>query len=370
MTPPDRTAENPWLFRLGIPAGWTLFTLLVMGITWAGYAMQGRKSELQSLFIQYLGLFLWGGVTFLVVHLARRWPLGRKNLAGAVGLHAGLGVAIAAGHVGLEYLFGHALGARTLYLGLFGYKAYIYFLIYWLVVGATAAYDNHARYRKSQLLASQLETQLAQSQLHALKMQLHPHFLFNAHHAIIALMLKGEGEAAVKMLTRLSDLLRLSLDNSQQQVMALREELGALDLYLGIQKERYRDRLRVEVAVHPEVLGAEVPYLLLQPLVENAFKHGIDALSGGGELVVTGGREAGWLRLTVTDNGPGCPVAATDGEEQGVGLRNTRARLQGLYGDRHRLEIAGRAGGGTEVRVLLPFRIFEPAATGLAERPT
>jgi hypothetical protein len=366
MAATARTSPG-WRYRIGVPAAWAVFTLIVMGITWAGYAMQGRASAPGTLFIQYLGLFLWGATTFPVVGGARRWPLGRGHPAAFVLLHAGIGLGVAAGQVALEYALGHALGARTLYLGLFSYKAYIYFLIYWLVVGATTAYDNHVRYQATELLASRLEAQLAQSELRALKMQLHPHFLFNAHHAIVALMLKGETAAAVKMLTRLSDLLRLTLDPSRQQVTALREELAALDLYLGIQKERYRERLTVEVAVEPGLDEAEVPYLLLQPLVENAFKHGIDALSDGGVLRIGAARAGDMLRLSVRDNGPNGASAPDAADPTRIGLRNTRARLHGLYGARHRLEISGGPGRGTEVRIELPFRIFSaPAEAAMA----
>ena len=360
MPSANRVPSTSWFFIIGVLAGWTIFTLIVIGITWASYAMQGRKTAAGSLFIQYLGLFLWGVVTFLVMYLARRWPLGRKNLLSRVCLHLGLGLALVIGHVGLEYALGHVFGAQTTYLGLFSYKAYIYFLIYWLIVGATTAYDNHARCRESQLLASQLEAQLAQSQLHALKMQLHPHFLFNTHHAIIALMLKGEVAAATKMLTRLSDLLRLTLDKSDQQVISLRDELSALDLYLGIQKERYRERLRIEITAAPDSLTAEVPSLLLQPLVENAFKHGIDTLSAGGVLRIGAWRQDDTLCLSVADNGPGCIVDAAD-EKKGVGLGNTRARLHGHYGENQRLEIRSEPKIGTEIRIVLPFKVFRPA---------
>lgn len=360
-----RSSASIWLFRIGVPLGWGLFSLLVMGISWAGYAMQGRKSTIG--FMQNLGLLSWGVVTFLVVYLARRWPLERKNLVGTACLHFGLGVIVVSGNVGLEYGLGRAFGGTTAYWALFAYKAYIYFLIYWLIVGATIAYDNYGRYRESRLLASQLETQLAQSQLHALKMQLQPHFLFNAHHSIISLMLKGEDAAAIKMLTRLSDLLRLTLDKSHQQVVSLRDELNALDLYLGIQKERYRNRLQVEMEVESEALGAEVPYLLLQPLVENAFKHGIDTVSDGGVLKITARRQANSLYLAVGDNGPGCAAYLSGGGEKGVGLRNTKARLLGLYGENQRLEIHGFAGDGTEIRVNLPFKIFDASPQGLRE---
>src|SRR5690606_20844222 len=155
---------------------------------------------------------------------------------------------------GVEFAFGHALAwlwpdslrPYTL-VELVVYKFHIYFLIYWMILGATRAFDYYARYRESEVLASQLEARLAQAQLQALKNQLHPHFLFNTHHSIISLMLKNESSAAIKMLTRLSDLLRITLRKTDQQVGSLREELAAIDLYLGIQGERYRERLTVRL---------------------------------------------------------------------------------------------------------------------------
>jgi sensor histidine kinase YesM len=238
-----------------------------------------------------------------------------------------------------------------------------------MIVGATVARDYYVKLRESELLASELGTKLAEAQLQALKMQLQPHFLFNTHHSIIALMLRNETTPAIKMLTRLSDLLRITLQRNHQQLTSLKEELDALDLYLGIQKERYRERLQVVLDIEPALLGAEVPSLLLQPLVENAIKHGIDALPGVGVLAVKAWRAEKSLRLSVCDNGPGLRERS-DLPNSGFGLSNTRSRLQRLYGSEHSFEIISRDGSGAEVNISIPFRPFSPPGEEGAESGT
>jgi two-component system, LytTR family, sensor kinase len=235
-----------------------------------------------------------------------------------------------------------------------------------MILGATRAYDYYAKFRESTLLASQLEAQLAQAQLHALKTQLHPHFLFNTHHAIVSLMLKQDNAAAIKMLTRLSDLLRVTLRHSDRQMSSLREELDALELYLGIQRERFRDRLEVQLEIDPAALTAEVPSLLLQPLVENALKHGVDTLPGQGVLRVRAATEDSQLVLTVTDNGPGFPADFNPDTTAGIGLKNTRDRLARLYGSEHTLEFRSASPHGAKVRVTVPLRLSSRTSTDAA----
>lgn len=362
------------LLRLGVVAGWLLFTLMVIAISWTGSLIRGRPADLGGTFLWNSGWLLWAGGTFVVARLARRIPLERSNLPRGLATHAGLGVAVGVAILLLEFLLGHALAAvwpgaprPNAFLGFIVYKFHVYFLIYWMILGATRAYDFYARFRESELLASQLEARLAQAQLHALKAQLHPHFLFNTHHAIISLMLKSDNAAAIRMLTRLSDLLRLTLRKSDQQVTSLREELDALELYLGIQRERYRDRLEVQLDIEPEALSAEVPWLLLQPLAENALQHGIDARAEGGQVRVTARVREGRLELCVADNGPGFPRAGGATASQGIGLRNTQARLARLYPTDHRFELRCAPQGGAEVHIALPFRPHRPDSPNLAD---
>jgi LytS/YehU family sensor histidine kinase len=198
----------------------------------------------------------------------------------------------------------------------------------------------------------QLEVQLAQAQVQSLKLQLHPHFLFNTLNTITALI-GQDPQGAERMVSGLSDLLRLSLRNASDQEVPLDRELEILEHYLNIQQIRFADRLSVRYDIDPQVRQAMVPNLLLQPLVENAIRHGIAPRAAPGTIVVAAHRVDDQLRILVEDDGVG-PGGSTSGE--GIGLRNTRARLERLYGPQHRLELTGGRDGGFAVRIEMPFR--------------
>jgi two-component sensor histidine kinase len=212
----------------------------------------------------------------------------------------------------------------------------------------------HRRFREREFQASQLETQLAKARLQTLKSQLQPHFLFNTMHSISSLMLT-DVPAADRMMTRLSDLLRMSLEKDGVQITPLSCELDFVNGYLEIEKIRFEDRLRVSVEVAPDALDAQVPHLILQPLVENAVKHGISRRSQGGEIGIVATHDERNLYLRVSDNGPGMNESSPE-EKAGLGLRATRERLQALYGDQQSIEIVEGREGGVEVRVRIPFR--------------
>jgi two-component system, LytTR family, sensor kinase len=377
--PLEPTAQkSDSILRLGVFGGWLLFTLMVIAISWTGAVLRGRPPALGGLLVWNLGWLLWAGGTFLVVHLARRFPLERHQLFRGISFHALLGIAVGISLLALEFVLNQAIeriwpgGPRgNAFLGFIVYKFHVYFLIYWMILGATRAYDFHRKYRETELRASQLDARLAQAQLHVLKTQLHPHFLFNTHHAIISLMLKQDTTGAIKMLTRLSDLLRITLQKTDQQLSSVRDELDAVELYLGIQRERYGKRLDVHLDVGAETLSAEIPSLLLQPLVENAFKHGIDGLASDGVLhirvwadpvppVTLSDAVSRCLHATVTDNGAGFRAGFRLENCEGIGLRNTRARLARLYPNTHSLAWRNLTPSGAEVSVTLPFRAFEP----------
>lgn len=374
MKSPRPAVPSSLNLPLAIAGGWLLFSAMVIAISWAGQVLRGMPFDLAGLLIWNLGWVYWIGGTFVVAGLARRLPLERGRLPAGIALHAGLGILTGVALLALEFATNLAIKAlwpgaprSNAFIGLIAYKFHVYFLIYWMIVGATRAFDAYTRLRESQRLAAELETQLARAQFQALQAQLQPHFLFNTHHAIVSLMLKHDNAAAIRMLTRLSDLLRLTLRGATQQVTSLQEELAALDLYLGIQRERFRDRLETQLEIAPEALPAEVPWLLLQPLVENALHHGIEPRAEGGKLRVTARVHAGELQLTVSDDGPGFPAGFDLENARGIGLRNTRARLARLYGAAQRFELARAPEGGAEIRLTLPHRVplapaGEPAA--------
>ena len=229
-------------------------------------------------------------------------------------------------------------------------------LIYGGVIGTCYAFDYYRKYREREVVATRLEAQLAQAQLDALRMQLHPHFLFNTLNSIAGLVRDNKNQAAVSMLVGLSDLLRHTLEHSSRQEIELREELNFIKLYLSIQQMRFSDRLRTEFDIDPATATALVPNLILQPLTENALRHGIANSAETGVVGISSTVQNGHLRLMVYDNGAGLRDGWQLKGSAGIGLANTAARLQQLYDDNHQFDIRNRDSGGVEVMILMPLR--------------
>jgi len=218
---------------------------------------------------------------------------------------------------------------------------------------------SHRDLRERELRSAQLEGKLAKAQLSMLKMQLQPHFLFNTLNAVSALT-RDHPEAAEDMLVRLSDLLRRTLDNDAEQEVPLRAELEFLGQYLEIEQVRFADRLKVDLNPDPDTLDALVPNMFLQPLVENALRHGIGRKAQGGRLEMRSWREASDLLVSVQDSGPGFPSYSRTPMEEGIGLSNTRSRLQHLHPGKHQIKFTNAPGGGAVVTLRIPFRTVVP----------
>jgi two-component system, LytTR family, sensor kinase len=229
-------------------------------------------------------------------------------------------------------------------------------VIYGAVLGAGYAIDSSRRYREQELRASELSTRLVESELAMLRAQLHPHFLFNALNAGVSLVRANEPEAGVRVLTHLSDLLRQMLRGDAAQEVTVGSELEFLRSYLEIEQARFRNRLSVSIDVDPALLDAIIPSLVLQPLVENAIRHGIGPRDAPGHVAVRVAATNGSLEMWVVDDGLGLPAGWTLDAGTGVGLRNTKARLERLYGAGAALAVGSRPGGGAEVFVRLPLR--------------
>ncbi|HLK64826.1 MAG TPA: histidine kinase [Bryobacteraceae bacterium] len=221
------------------------------------------------------------------------------------------------------------------------------------IVGGTMAWAAYAQNRQRELSQTQLRAQLASAELQILKMQLHPHFLFNTLQAISTLVGK-DPQTAKRMIALLGDLLRATIDRSGEQVVALRDELDLLDRYVQIEQVRFGDLLRVEFEIDDATQEARVPTLILQPLVENAIRHGARSQSGPATVCVRSSVCGEQLRLTIQDNGPGMP-ASEKRNPAGLGLENTRARLGHLYGAGQRLELENLPAGGLLVTVEIPM---------------
>ncbi|WP_420126131.1 sensor histidine kinase [Longimicrobium sp.] len=242
--------------------------------------------------------------------------------------------------------------------------------IYALIAGGALLLAGHARALAREreaaalaLRASRLEAQLSGARLEVLRAQLHPHFLYNSLHAVAALVDWQPAEAR-RMLARLSDLLRSALEASERAEISLAREVEWMEGYVELQQIRFDERLRVEMSIAPETLGACVPPLILQPLVENAIRYAVEPRPEGGRVEVRAERDGAWLRLVVRDDGPG-PDAAVPGGSGGIGLRNTRERLRTLYGDRQDVVLRAAPAGGAEALLRLPFRTA-PAEPGVS----
>ena len=228
-------------------------------------------------------------------------------------------------------------------------------LIYVAIAGAGMAFAFYARWREGELAAATLQAQLSEARLQSLKAQLHPHFLFNSLHAIASLVRTGDNATAVTTIASLSDLLRRVLDADARPEIPLAEEAAFLEQYFDIQRVRFGDRLSATVALAPGTERHMVPALLLQPLVENAFRHGLaDRVEPGSISVRSAIDRDGRLELTIEDDGQGLPAGWALGSTRGVGLRATAARLEQRYGRGHGFTVEPRPGGGTTATITLP----------------
>ena len=352
-----------WLTIWGV---WTLFALFFT----TQFALQNQLSPnpvpfWQILSWQLVSGYVWFAISPLILYLARRFPFDEGQWKVSVPVHLVACVVIAFTQLLIDASILTRLGypPRIEFPNfLAAYKFFVQvnihlsILIYMGVVGISSTYRYYQRYRERELAATQLEARLAQSRLQVLKMQLHPHFLFNTLNAISELIHK-DPESADRMLTDLSDLLRLSFESLEVQEIPLKQELEFLGKYLEIEQMRFHDRLTVDIQIAPETLDACVPNMILQPLVENAIKHGIAPRSSGGRIDINAVRSNGHLEISVADDGLGVPFGDLENLPEGVGLSNTRRRLHHLYGDKHRFQLAAIEKGGLEVTLEIPFKV-------------
>jgi signal transduction histidine kinase len=320
-------------------------------------------SWMELLWLNLADWYVWAVLAIFVFRLARRFPFERGRWRHGLLIQAPASIVFALVASALQLVVNHYLRqalpkptSSAAFVELFMLVALLENLaIYWVILGIYHVLAYSRKYRERELRASQLEARLAQAQLQVLKMQLHPHFLFNTLHAISALM-HQDVELADRMLARLADLLRSTLENADKQEVSLKEELAFIQPYLEIEQARLGPRLTVQLDIDPRAMDALVPNLILQPLVENAVRHGIAPCAEGGRIEISARPDQGLLRLQVRDNGPGLPERQQGSLKEGVGLANTRARLQQLYGAEHRFEIANGQGQGFTATVTIPLR--------------
>ncbi len=304
----------------------------------------------------YIESWLWSALTPLVFWMAARYQVERSNwpLRVPILLGSGIAIAIVVDQI-LEVLRRQIapLPRRMVFLPWYRDIARLRFLnqllVFLAVLAAGFARTYYIRYQRRQQEAAELRAQLADARLEALRMQINPHFLFNTLHAISALV-DRDPAGVRRMIARLSELLRHTIESRGSDEVPLRDELDFLRRYVEIMEVRFQGRLKVTTSVDDRVLDALVPNLILQPIVENALEHGASRAAGEGCVDIAARRSGDHLVLSVRDNGPGL-----EGNVRGVGLRNTEARLAQLYGDEGRVSIATAEGGGVLAQITVPF---------------
>jgi two-component system LytT family sensor kinase len=359
-------------------AAWTAWGLLWAAEVTVSSRLGGKPIPFgTALRLQLPLAFLWALLTPGIIWLGRRVPpFGTTRWRRGVGVNLlssmvvvfGTGVFFIANN---RHVLGTPDGSPPLLLA--SLRSFAIWLssdglLYWAILAIDFGVRDYRESRERQLRASQLEAQVSEARLQALKAQLHPHFLFNALHTIGQLIRTGQNASAVRMVAGLGELLRRVLDGAATQEVPLKQELEFLRGYVDIEQLRFADRLNLVVTADPDTLDAQVPHLILQPLVENAIRHGIAPRTTAGRLLIGARRINGSLHLIVRDDGAGIPQPAAEREARGVGLANTSARLLQLYGTAASFEVVNVADGGVEAHLVVPYRLAAAEWQGGGER--
>ena len=342
-----------------ILAGWTLIVVTFSVQAYVFAVVRGRPDNFWHEFlVASTEWYVWAALTPLVLFLCRRFRIASQNWPRAVLLHLVAGIVISFLQLAIQVRLNFIVNPgykmtywRVLYF-FATFKLHMNLLTYWVIVALNHGVYYYEQSRARELAWSRMETDLANAQLQVLNMQLHPHFLFNTLHSISTLI-SDDPQAARQMVLKLSDLLRASLNKIDQPEVPLHQELELLECYISIEQTRFKDRLIIEKEVHASALACAVPTMILQPLVENAVRHGIGKHRQADRIAIVAQRTNGRLLLEVrncvgsVENGGPAPV-------RGIGLANTRARLEQLYGSQYSFEIANRESGGVAVKLSLP----------------
>ena len=349
--------------------GWSSVAFVYFGMNAFGRSYPLGRAVLSGL----MDWYFWAAVTPLVFWLGQRVRLERSPWVGAVGVHLAAGATVALAEILTVTLVGRWAGMtstggpfRDAYVRLILQYFHFNFIIYWVIVAAAHAARYYASFRSRELEAARLRSELAQAQLSALQMQLQPHFLFNTLHTIAALVREGRAGAATDTLAGLGELLRRTLGDGDRHETPLADELGFVQGYLEIERTRFSDRLAVSYDVPVEAMEAMIPRMALQPLAENAIRHGIARDPEARRVAIRARRAGGRLRLEVENDGPPWEGDGSGGSDggitfgngvgNGVALANVRARLGRLYGAAWRLDLSPAGAGGTLAILEIPWR--------------
>ena len=344
-----------------IPAFWIIVTCLMIGQDLLVYSLDAKPINWSHILIMKTKWLLYIPISFLVFWLAQKLPLEQPKLLRKLLFHFCISLIVSSIAVFsnslivallAKYFLSQNIGAFFFLKRVFSFSFFNEFINYWLLLAVYKGINFYQDYQISQTEKANLEKQLSETKLSALKIQLQPHFLFNTHHNIIGLMQKGDTEKATKMLIKLSDLLRLSLKENNEDLVKLKNEVHLLELYLDILKIRFEDRLVCKILIESSLQEVFVPPMLLQPIVENAIKYGVEPFAKQGEIEISAKNTETQLMLSVKDNG----IETFSDFKFGIGLTNTQERLKNLFGEETSINILSNAPeSGISVTITLPL---------------
>ena len=358
--------QRRWLKFAAYTGIWVFIGLLLGLELYFNYrvGMKGQLPDFWEVALpQLVRATMWALMAPLILRAREKMPLSRGYWVGGVGFHFTFSFLIMAvfflGRMAGYALFFDMSDAQTggfwkWSLDNFYGHNLIDMAFYWAVLAFGFSTEIYRKYRNEELRSAQLEARLIETELKALRQQMHPHFLFNTLNTVSVLVREQKNAEAVTLVARLSTLLRMALDNTGVPEVTLRQEMDFLARYLEIQQARFSDRLQVSIAITPDAMAARIPNLLLQPIVENAILHGIAPRPGPGHVDVSGRVEGGNLFLEVRDDGLG--FDGTKRAKEGIGLANTRERLTKIYGAHGQLLLRSEPGRGVTVQIVLPYR--------------
>lgn len=321
--------------------------------------MSGAKNDLLFTAVFASGWVVWALITPYVVEIARKIPIYKSKILKGIFNYLLIGVIVSIVHLILEALlvlliitlFFPARQIPATFPQYLVFQFHTHIIIFFLIAGVVQAAEYYKKFQKTEVQTLHLKNQLIDSQLRALKMQIHPHFLFNTHNSIISLMYKGETDKAIKMLTGLSDLLRITLQRENDHLITLKEELDFTSIYLDIQQVRFNNRLSIVKDFNGVDMNIKVPSFILQPIIENALEHGIGPYSDAGLLKLGIKEYNGILAISISDDGAGLTKKEF---KEGIGLSNIRRRLKELYNENYEFIISNYLPQGTKVEIKIP----------------
>lgn len=352
--------------RLGISFFMSVFWIVVAGIVFIQATvvmeLKGEPNEWFISLIVSLGWIGWAVLSPFIVKAIGPVKIEKGNLARPLLIYFAWSFVFVSLQVFYEFclynLFLRKEGTPVRIPDYVLYQIHTRFLLFFFIVFIIKTVEFYERYNASRLQAEKLNAELSNARLRALKMQLNPHFLFNTHHSIISLMLQNENKKAISMLVKLSDFLRTTLDNNSQ-LSSLADEIRLMKFYLDIQQIRFGDKLTIKIEVDQAAENAAVPSFILQPIIENAIIHGIAPVSSPATLIVSCEKVNGTLEIEVSDNGKGIQTTQV---QEGIGLKNTRSRLEELYNTKAGLQIKPHPARGTITRIWMPFSEYNTVA--------